>query len=353
MQHFPLSFTAGEALLVSQGATALAATAAHSSALLASTLNASTSRLPEAEAVSLFVKMLLLGTAVVWCLSTPSVLALGRAHALSKPPPTRHVITLGLVATAGASVALWPAMWAVKFAFASQQRCFLMVFWVLILSVSVMAIAKAASHTELPNIVVRKLYHILAVAIFLPGLLFEQHLLAVASAIAFAAIAALELIRIGRIPPLGSKLNKFMHTFTDSRDKGVLLVSHFSLLVGVALPVWLMLDNPQSSGEAFSGILVLGVMDTAASVVGIKFGCTPVHSGARKTAEGLLGGILCTLAAWCVLLAAGVPPQLTAAGIAASTAATGLLEAVTTQMDNLFLPLYYLTLLTTCARVLQ
>ncbi len=45
-------------------------------------------------------------------------------------------------------------------------------------------------------------------------------------------------------------------------------------------------------GEAMSGVLVLGVLDTVASLTGVSLGRTPVHAGAKKTVEGLLGGVI-------------------------------------------------------------
>lgn len=39
-----------------------------------------------------------------------------------------------------------------------------------------------------------------------------------------------------------------------------------------------------------AGIVVLGTMDTAASIIGINFGSQLVHAGAKKTVEGLFGG---------------------------------------------------------------
>ena len=40
----------------------------------------------------------------------------------------------------------------------------------------------------------------------------------------------------------GPPLHKFMMSFTDGRDSGLLLVSHFSLLTGCAVSVWLALS---------------------------------------------------------------------------------------------------------------
>eukprot|EP00879_Flechtneria_rotunda_P019509 GHRR01020491.1.p2 GENE.GHRR01020491.1~~GHRR01020491.1.p2 ORF type:complete len:146 (-),score=24.57 GHRR01020491.1:250-687(-) len=94
-----------------------------------------------------------------------------------------------------------------------------------------------------------------------------------------------------------------------------------------------------------SGMVIIGAGDTAASMVGKMLGRVPVHDGSRKTVEGTVAGILSSLGAWCLLLwGAGVPGgswrwwlQLLLA-----TAGAGLMEACTSQLDNILLPLWYL-----------
>lgn len=39
-----------------------------------------------------------------------------------------------------------------------------------------------------------------------------------------------------------------------------------------------------------AGVLTLGFLDTAASIVGTSIGRVPIHPGAKKTLEGLIGG---------------------------------------------------------------
>lgn len=77
-------------------------------------------------------------------------------------------------------------------------------------------------------------------------------------------------------------------------------------------------------------------------------------SGSRKTVEGTAGGVAVTLAAWAALLAAaggGTLAAVAAPGaagwsvLAAATVAACLLEASTTQLDNVFVPLHLFALL--------
>jgi CDP-diglyceride synthetase len=105
-----------------------------------------------------------------------------------------------------------------------------------------------------------------------------------------------------------------------------------------------------------AGAAIIGVGDTAASAAGRLLGRIPVHSGSRKTVEGTAAGVLCTLLAWAPLVAmagweggdngGGGGGAFGAAavwhGLAAATLGAGLLEAATSQLDNLLIPLYYM-----------
>lgn len=219
-----------------------------------------------------------------------------------------------------------------------------------------------------------------------------------------------------------------MQAFVDERDTGVIYITHFTLLLGLAVPMWLclvmpgaqvlvqphplLLDTQQraqtacasaagaghnscpsgssncipgcsSSGPAavsklvmaaytllgrsrvgwsdaasalvqvtagLSGLVVIGVGDTAASFVGKLFGRVPVHVGSSKTVEGTLAGISASLVAWVLLLwvARLLPSCATQQGLAwwvqlvCATAGAGLMEAATSQLDNILLPLWYL-----------
>jgi hypothetical protein len=79
-----------------------------------------------------------------------------------------------------------------------------MAYWISLLCISVPMIWQIGGDTRVPNITVRKMYHVLAGAIFAPGIVVDTPLLAVAAAIAFAALVAVEIVRIGRIPPVGA-----------------------------------------------------------------------------------------------------------------------------------------------------
>ena len=114
----------------------------------------------------------------------------------------------------------------------------------------------------LSDCAVRKGYHIIALLLFLPALALEPELLAVALAVAFAALLALEAVRVGGVPRVSRALTGFMTAFTDARDGGVLFITHLALLVGMAAPIWVAVLSKQGaadpSGAALAGLLILG-----------------------------------------------------------------------------------------------
>jgi dolichol kinase len=345
---------------------------------------------------------------------------------------------------------------------------------------------------------VRKVYHLLALGLFVPVFFWDLQLLGLSLAIAFAALVLLEVLRCLRLPLLGRAVQQYMQVraggpdgeaqrarprgrraccvsheearsasctgsrlrvslhglpvrvcvspplfpasqkFVDERDAGVIYITHFTLLLGLAVPIWLVLAMPDvlvatqaalheqgcqppqdagataaapargvwceagsphcsappqlpqqqhgalvssSSGGScelgasqllagalgigsawhspaaalalvlmgLSGTIIIGVGDTAASLFGQLFGRRPIHAGSKKTVEGTVAGIVLSLGSWLLLLhAVGLLPPLAsargamwAAQLMAATVGAGLLEAATSQLDNILLPLWY------------
>ncbi|KAG6417644.1 hypothetical protein SASPL_119828 [Salvia splendens] len=166
---------------------------------------------------------------------------------------------------------------------------------------------------------------------------------------ALAVFLLLETIRIWKIWPLGHLVHQFMNAFTDHRDSDLLVVSHFSLLLGCAIPIWLASGFTDRPLAPFAGILSLGIGDTMASMVGHKYGVLRWSKTGKKTIEGTAAGITSVLAACFVLL-----PLLAATGyiftmhwfsLIVAVTTSGLLEAYTAQLDNAFIPLVFYSML--------
>lgn len=377
-RSFPGSATAGEALLAAEGLTlyfgdAVARTLAkvapwlplpqHYQRGLEGTIS-------EIDAVvQAMVVGLLLVPALWWLLSPLAV----RAARLARRPPggaaeaaeaakAGHVaafygafLLVVLVLVPGwlkhvVGLGKHPLVWAVEHILEhAQTRVALCGYWLLVMLVPLRALRRMASERRVAHILVRKYYHLMATAMFVPALILQAGFLRLAFGVALAAFLVLELLRVGRVPPFGRPIDAFMQAFVDSRDSGALIASHFSLLLGCAVPVWLSRQGASDRPLApFAGILSLGIGDTMASVVGYQFGRVRVSRHSRKTAEGTLAGILSMFLAACALAPhVAAPPQSLAewAAVFAATSAAGLLEAYTRQLDNAFVPLVYFALL--------
>lgn len=204
----------------------------------------------------------------------------------------------------------------------------------------------------------RKFFHLLVVVLFLPTLNVDAQLSSLALTGAMAAFMVEECLRATALPPFGVAIHKFLSGFTDSRDRrGHLVVSHLFLLAGVATPLWLTLalprDDPrQRNGLAsLAGVVTLGAGDAAASVFGKKFG-RHKWPKSRKSIEGTIAFVVASTAAiqgalyfgWAETPdTVGAVPQ--ARHLIQATVATALVEAVSSQNDNLIIPVYMWTAL--------
>ncbi|KAI3840680.1 hypothetical protein MKW92_012668 [Papaver armeniacum] len=235
-----------------------------------------------------------------------------------------------------------PLLWILNFVFEEPlKRLALCIYWVTVICASVLRFYNISKSSKIERILLRKYYHLVAVLMFSPALIFQSSFLDLAFGAALAA---------GRkIWPLGKHINQFMNAFTDHRDSELLIVSHFSLLLGCALPKWLSTDFNDRLLAPFAGILSLGIGDTMASMVGYKYGVLRWSKTGKKTIEGTAAGITSVLAACSVLL-----PLLASTGFIISqhwislliaVTASGLLEAYTVQLDNAFIPLVFYSLL--------
>ena len=275
----------------------------------------------------------------------------GGARAADPPPRATAAALLAALALALTPPAVAGARWALPYALATRRHRATAGAWCGALAVGLPAMHAAAGARSLSTILLRKGYHVLAGAMFAPVALTAPGLLAAGTSVAAAALAMVEATRVARVPRLGPAVHAFMARFVDGRDAGAVLVSHFSLLAGMAAPVWMAaagarrdelapdarLTPPSVAAAALAGIVALGALDTAASAVGRAVGTRRLF-GTPKTAEGAAAGAVSAAVAWlAVATVAGAPSIPTA--IVGSVLMAGL-EATTTQLDNIFLPLH-------------
>ncbi|GIL77590.1 hypothetical protein Vretifemale_6998 [Volvox reticuliferus] len=243
-----------------------------------------------------------------------------------------------------------------------------------------------------PHIVMRKGYHLLAIVLFLPAFGWDVRMLQASLAVAGAVLVFVELLRCLGPPQLRRAIGGFMVDFADARDSGPVYVTHFTLLLGIAVPVWLgdsvcgaaagammgglygsKAAEPMSSLSApddgplsprlsaaaarllpscrtvlgLSGLVSLGSGDTAAACVGFLLGQRRLFLHGKKTWEGTLSGAAAMLGSWAVVMwwmdVRWAMSWDTWAALAAVTGCVAMLEAVTQQLDNVVVPLYYMT----------
>ncbi|GLI62950.1 hypothetical protein VaNZ11_005804 [Volvox africanus] len=244
-----------------------------------------------------------------------------------------------------------------------------------------------------PHIVMRKGYHLLAIVLFLPAFGWDVRMLQASLAVAGAVLVFVELLRVLGPRQLRHAIGGFMKDFADARDSGPVYVTHFTLLLGIAVPVWLgdsvcgaaagammgglygsKAAEPMSSPSApdddgplaprlsveaarllpscrtvlgLSGLVSLGSGDTAAACVGFLLGQWRLFAHGKKTWEGTLSGAAAMLGSWAVVVwwmdVRWAMSWDMWVALAAVTGCVAMLEAVTQQLDNVVVPLYYFT----------
>ena len=99
--------------------------------------------------------------------------------------------------------------------------------------------------------------------------------------------------------PLSAKIHVFMSEFLDDKDNGTAILSHFYLLTGSSITLWL---QNKSSLLNLTGVITLGVGDALASIIGKKYGKHCWTKNSSKTIEGSIAfAISVTLSAIALL----------------------------------------------------
>ncbi|KAI8068495.1 hypothetical protein BC940DRAFT_299233 [Gongronella butleri] len=261
-----------------------------------------------------------------------------------------------------------PFLWTLDFIFTSPSRLFLCMYWATAIGITVVvwvllldlpstmeqAAMAADSHIRTKKLTSslnkkRKLFHGLAVLMFVPGILFADSFLRLAFGVALAAFIYLEYLRYFAVWPYGKNIHMFLTEFIDNRDLGPVILSHIYLLLGCACPVWLGSSNLFAS---LSGILSLGFGDAAASLVGKRYGRWH-WPNSKKTVEGTLSFIGVVFVSMLVILYTSAMLRIDSAmtiacsmglsdwfGYFLVVCVSALLEAFSSQNDNIIIPLF-------------
>lgn len=188
----------------------------------------------------------------------------------------------------------------------------------------------------------RKTYHALVVFLFLPVCCLDPHFLHLSFSGVLFIFLFVEGIRILRLKPFGKMIHEFLWEYTDNRDhKGPLIISHIYLLIGCAIPIWLSnaLKGPVASVELLVGVLCLGCGDSMASIIGKRFGKHRI-SKTNKSIEGVFAFSISVFLVLHLTQAFHVCPSVTFWKTLFMSLCTAILEGVSTENDNLILPMY-------------
>ncbi|GIY31176.1 dolichol kinase [Caerostris darwini] len=331
----PGSFTYGEAQIISQGVTLFLL---HSVITLLSKLHAPFN-FPVIKAIPesvLCLQILLLGTFLL-------------VHVLCIYPNLRQGIKFFFCCIIFSCIMMlmWQVIlnknifvWMWLYCLRNRKRVILLLWWLMSTFAAVIFVVWV---NQKPNYkastLARKYFHLIVCVVYIPGILYDLDFLRLASGIALTAFIVLEMFRILKIPLIGPAIEDAFRVFLDEKDTGVLILTNIYLLLGCSSSVWLA-GVKKYHICLLSGIISVGLGDTAASVGGTFFGKHHWKSS-KKTYEGTICAVIVQLVASLYFLSIGhVWSTFNIVVVILAVLFTSLLEALTSQVDNLILPLF-------------
>ncbi|EDW73789.2 uncharacterized protein Dwil_GK19504 [Drosophila willistoni] len=339
LRGFPYTFSFGEAAILVQGLALFVISCIYRfGQMIGQNWFVATTEFEELNVIMLNALMWLL----IFCVLMRKVPLLRR--------PGRFYVVFGLLMVAVTCMPVTsrlPVLSLLNFIFADTKRIQVIMFYFVLVGLTCLTVSWQLGKQN-ANTRIRKIFHLLIVLVFVPGLLFQCSLLYMATGIAVAAFVVLELVRLLDIPPFAMPLAAAFESFKDEKDGGQLAWTPMCLLIGCSLPIWLTPCPCAGGGDntlvLLSGILSVGVGDTAASLVGSKLGRNKWHGkGNTRSIEGSVAFVLSILLTVWLMQIFGLLAMTQAKWFATIFAAlnSALVEAFTDQVDNLVLPLVF------------
>jgi len=215
--------------------------------------------------------------------------------------------------------------WLVDFLLQVEGTCpryYFLIYWALVLAVF---LPLSPSNFKFP-VIARKWFHGIAILLFFPPTYDDPMFMSLVYAIAMCVLMVIEHVR--RMTPFNCVYIRYLDVDKDTAEKVV--ISPITLIAGCAIPCWMsaIMGIDRTNGLALFGILVLGVGDSMAAIVGTHYGKT--KWGRKRSVEGSLAMLMSMFA---ICWACGREDWTFAVIV------TTILEAFTCQIDNLVLPL--------------
>lgn len=230
-----------------------------------------------------------------------------------------------------------PIMWLLNYILASYELLIMFSVWGILIG---LALFKVATQSKKATTATRKYFHVLVVIVFTSGIFIDVDFLYFSSIVSLSIMLLLEHMRFHKIEPLATILNNAFKIFKDEKDVGDLVLTNLYLLSGVSLPLWITPDASKADRILLlSGVLSVGIGDSMASIIGSKIGKHKLfHS--KKTVEGLIASFLSQIMFIKLLQIANlVHYKSNIIFIIFSIILTSFVETITTQVDNIALPL--------------
>lgn len=269
------------------------------------------------------------------CLISGQKLTVTRYCLLMATIVSSLVVTRSIVRTTRISD---PLTWLVDYIFSTHQRISLFSLW---LSTVAGCVAFSTSWSRLvgqTNSLVRKVFHVAICVVFITGYNQDLDFTSFASGGMVLVMIVLEMIRAWNLWPIGHRLERVCQALRGKWDNRYLTLSHIYLLIGTMVPLWLLPKCVEPNKLSLSsGLIAVGVGDTAAAVVGTFFGKTTLGARSSKTMEGFTGNIL-AMAAF-KLIWVGYSGFIDEFSFAFAAVLTAFVEAISKNCDNLTLPL--------------
>jgi len=181
----------------------------------------------------------------------------------------------------------------------ANMRIFLCVYCLLVLLAGMATVLRLSSIAEVDTR--RKVFHGVMVIMLLPTIFIDPCFISLALILILAVFLLLDLFRASQLPPVSKPLTNFLAPYVDGRDhRGPVIVSHIFLLIGCAIPLWLSLAAVRRGGQTpwagwdveardvsmISGVVCVGMGDSAASLIGRRYGRHKWYWGGGKSLEG-------------------------------------------------------------------
>ena len=206
---------------------------------------------------------------------------------------------------------------------------------------------------QLPNYMQRKLFHLMALLLFMPGIIGSKYSRPRLMMLAFNCVSVflilLEAARwAGYLP---EKVTVWFKEFSDGRERlqDTLITTHIYLLMGCALPftdTYILLSGGIFPTEwvqwSTAGVVFLGIGDTTAAVFGKMYGTSLWRSISKKTMQGS-SFCVWSIAITYYLLNMVIEPDLNHLFLCVIFAAApaAALEGFTLQYDNLSCAMFF------------